>query len=101
MHCRQAVASLTRSKEVQVKLLFDDLISADFFPQDGSRVLFKLSLEVLEMYALHNATKYREGSVAEEEQCGDIVECFKLLQNLSTKDILDFVDTSGEFDHKT
>ena len=53
------------------------------------------------MYALHNATKYREGSVAEEEQCGDIVECFKLLQNLSTKDILDFVDTSGEFDHKT
>ena len=34
--------------------------------------------------------------MAEEEQCEDLVVCFRMLKNLTTKDFIDFADTSGE-----
>jgi hypothetical protein len=67
-------------------------------PEDRAKELFRVSLEVLQLYSVHNTSKYREGTIAEEEQCGDIVECLRLVQHLSTKDTVGFVDVSEELD---
>lgn len=58
--------------------------------------LFELCLKLLMNYAHTTSPKYQEGQVAEEEQCEDLVVCFKMLKSLTTKDFIDFTDTSGE-----
>ena len=64
--------------------------------QTQSCQLFELSLSLLTNYASSASSKYQEGHVAEEEQCEDLVVCFRMLKNLTTKDFIDFADTSGE-----
>ena len=58
--------------------------------------LFELCLKLLTHYASTTSPKYHDSHMAEEEQSEDLVVCFKMLKNLTTKDFIDFANTSGE-----
>ena len=50
---------------------------------------------MLRNYSNYNVNKYKEGVLAEEEQCDDLIVCFELLENLTTKDFFDFSSPPG------
>ena len=58
-------------------------------------MIFELCLAVLRNYSNYNVNKYKEGVLAEEEQCDDLIVCFELLENLTTKDFFDFSSPPG------